>query len=607
MSSDNPLSDSVKTSEDETPQGVTESPAPVATTDIASESPPTEVASAEPQQPAANEAAPAAEPTAESAAPQQEAASAEAVIQPAVPETEPAPAETAEESSASEIEPAPSESTAAPRPRLNPTVNVETAKAVPSMSSSASTPAIETNAPPAAATQDAAPESSAETAAEPTADAEPETPAAATPPVELTPSRDMDLGSDLEAEIEAAVSADETVAAAIDAEQTADDSEEVAEEFAPGSRLKGKVQTLHGDNVFFDIGGRSPGVVSARQFLTDKPPAVGDEFDLVVERMDEAEGLVILSLPQGRRSIGGNWDAVAKGQVVDCMVTKTNKGGLEVTVSSLRGFMPASQIDLNYVGDLEVYIGQKLTAVITEANPKKRNLVVSRRAFLEIARKEAADELWKTLAEGQTFDGKVKTLKSYGAFIDIGGVDGFLHIGEISWTRLNHPSDVLSEGQEVQVQVIKLEREKKRISLGMKQLKADPWTLASTNYSIGSAVTGRVTRTMDFGAFVELEAGIEGLVHISELDYTRVNKVTDVLNVDQQIEVKVLDVDSSRRRIGLSLKQLKEKPQLPGAAAGADDAEDLPPIVTKRKGPLKGGTGPKNAGSSLFGNPTDFK
>jgi small subunit ribosomal protein S1 len=602
MSSDNPLLDNVKTSEDETPQGATESPTPVTTTEVAGETPPVEVAPAEPQQPATTEAAPA-EATAESAAPQEEAAPAEAVVEPTVPDTEPAPAETAEESTAPESEPAPSESTAAPRPRLNPTVSESMAKAVPSMGSAESTPAVEINAPTVAATQDTATESATETAA----DAEPETEAPAAAPVELPPSRDVDLGADLEAEIAAAVSADETVAAAaIDAQQAADDSEEAEEEYAPGSRLKGKVQTLHGDNVFFDIAGRAPGVVSARQFLTAKPPAVGDEFDLVVERVDEAEGLVILSLPQGRRSIGGNWDAVAKGQVVDCMVTKTNKGGLEVTVSTLRGFMPASQIDLNYVGDLEVYIGQKLTAVITEANPKKRNLIVSRRAFLEIARKEAEKELWKSLAEGQTFDGKVKTLKSYGAFIDIGGVDGFLHIGEISWTRLNHPSDVLSEGQEVQVQVVKLEREKKRISLGMKQLKADPWTLASTNYSVGSAVTGRVTRTMDFGAFVELEEGIEGLVHISELDYTRVHKVTDVLNVDQRIEVKVLDVDSSRRRIGLSLKQLKEKPQLPGRTAGDDVAEDLPPIVTKRKGPLKGGTGPKKSGGGLFGNPTEY-
>jgi small subunit ribosomal protein S1 len=592
MSSDTPLSDSVKTCEDETPQGATESATPVSTPEVAGGTPSLEAASQEPQPSPDSEAAPA---VAES-----ETAPTEAVAESAAPQAESAPTETAV---APASDPAPPEAAAAPRRRLNPTVNVETAKAVPAMSSATSTPAVKADGP-IVATQD----STTEAAAEPEAEAEPEAAAPAPAPVDLPPSRDVELDADLEAEIEAAVSADETVAATaaaeIEAQQAADDSEEAGEEPGPGTRIKGKVQSLHGDNVFFDIEGRAPGVVSARQFLTNKPPAVGDEFDLVIERIDEAEGLVILSLPQGRRSVGGNWDAVAKGQVVDCMVTKTNKGGLEVTVSSLRGFMPASQIDLNYVGDMEVYIGQKLTAVITEANPKKRNLVVSRRAFLEIARNEAEKELWKTLAEGQTFDGKVKTLKSYGAFIDIGGVDGFLHIGEISWTRLNHPSDVLSEGQEVQVQVVKLEREKKRISLGMKQLKADPWTLASTNYSVGSAVTGRVTRAMDFGAFVELEPGIEGLIHISELDYSRVNKVTDVLSIDQQIEVKVLDVDSSRRRIGLSLKQLKEKPaDLRGAP---DDAEDLPPIVSTRKGPLKGGTGPEKKDGGMFGNPTDF-
>ena len=589
MSSDTPLSDSAKIS-DETPQGATESPTPVSTPEVAGETPPAEAASQEPQPSPDSEATPA---VAES----ETAAAAE----PAALEADSAPTETPE---APAVDPASSESAEAPRRRLNPTVNVETAKAVPAMSSATSTPAVQAEGPIVAT-----PDATTEAAAEPEAEAEPEAATPAPAKIELPPSRDVDLDADLEAEIEAAVSADETTAATaaaeIEAQQAADDSEEAGEEPGPGTRIKGKVQSLHGDNVFFDIEGRAPGVVSARQFLTNKPPAVGDEFDLVIERIDEAEGLVILSLPQGRRSIGGNWDAVAKGQVVDCMVTKTNKGGLEVTVSSLRGFMPASQIDLNYVGDMDVYIGQKLTAVITEANPKKRNLVVSRRAFLDIARKEAEKELWKTLAEGQTFDGKVKTLKSYGAFIDIGGVDGFLHIGEISWTRLNHPSDVLSEGQEVQVQVVKLEREKKRISLGMKQLKADPWTLASTNYSVGSAVSGRVTRAMDFGAFVELEPGVEGLIHISELDYSRVNKVTDVLSIDQQIEVKVLDVDSSRRRIGLSLKQLKEKPADLRGAANAD-VEDLPPIVSTRKGPLKGGTGPKKSGGGMFGNPTDF-
>ncbi|MBT4866889.1 MAG: S1 RNA-binding domain-containing protein [Planctomycetaceae bacterium] len=585
MSSDTPLSDSVETS-DETSQGATESPTPVSPPEVAGETPPVEATSQEPQPSPDSEATPAVAES-EPAATKAVAASA--------------PTETPE---ASASDPTPPKPVEAPRRRLNPTVNAATAKAVPSMSSAASTPAVPADGPIVAT-----PDSPTEAVSEPEAEAEPEAAAPAPAPVELPPSRDVELDANLEAEIDAAVSADETTAAAaaaeIEAQQADDDSEEAGEEPGPGTRIKGKVQSLHGDNVFFDIPGRAPGVVSARQFLTNKPPAVGDDFDLVIERIDEAEGLVILSLPQGRRSIGGNWDAVAKGQVVDCMVTKTNKGGLEVTVSSLRGFMPASQIDLNYVGDMDVYIGQKLTAVITEANPKKRNLVVSRRAFLDIARKEAEKELWKTLAEGQTFDGKVKTLKSYGAFIDIGGVDGFLHIGEISWTRLNHPSDVLSEGQEVQVQVVKLEREKKRISLGMKQLKADPWTLASTNYSIGSTVTGRVTRAMDFGAFVELEPGIEGLIHISELDYSRVNKVTDVLSIDQQIEVKVLDVDSSRRRIGLSLKQLKEKPaDLRGKPD--DDVEDLPPIVSTRKGPLKGGTGPEKAGGGLFGNPTDF-
>ena len=289
---------------------------------------------------------------------------------------------------------------------------------------------------------------------------------------------------------------------------------------------------------------------------------------------------------------------------------ENQQGRLEITVSNIRGFLPASQVDLHYVPDLEKYVGEKLTVKITEANRAKRNLIVSRRAYLKEEREAQAQEIWTALEVGQAKKGIVKTIKDYGAFVDIGGVDGFLHIGEISWTRIRHPSDVLSEGQEIDVQIVSIDQDRKRIGLGMRQLTQNPWDTATQKYAQGTAVTGRVTRTTDFGAFVELEPGVEGLVHISELDYRRVNKVTDVLNVGDEAELQVLDLDLGRKRISLSLKALKEKPpeldKKPEKKSDEDQAPSAGESYTrKRKGPLKGGTG-GSGGGGLFGNPGDF-
>jgi small subunit ribosomal protein S1 len=309
-----------------------------------------------------------------------------------------------------------------------------------------------------------------------------------------------------------------------------------------------------------------------------------------------------------RKVAAGDWDSLTAGQTIDCVVTKKNKGGLEVTVGSLRGFMPAGQVEMGFVSDLESYVGQQLRAQIIEANQKKRNLVVSRRAHLMEERKAGEAELWKNITVGQNFPGKITTLKDYGAFVDIGGADGFLHIGEISWSRINKPSDVLQIGQEVEVQIISLDKEKKKIGLGMRQLITNPWSAVTMNYPAESTVAGKVTRIADFGAFVELEPGVEGLVHISELDYARVHRVADVLKVGQEIAAKVTSVDPDKRRIGLSIKALKTRPEVKGGKKRVSDSDLAPGAGEKyerqRKGPLKGGMG---AGSgSLFGNPTDF-
>lgn len=423
-------------------------------------------------------------------------------------------------------------------------------------------------------------------------------------PVEI-PTQVEDLDADLEAEINAALSQPEVQQPEVEQDLAVGDTEE-ASELEPGTKLKGTVQTVGAENVFVELGFRSPGILQVRQFETGKLPKVGQSIEVIVDRVEADDGLVVLNLPRGRRKVSGDWSALTKGQVVDCMVTKTNKGGLEVSIGNLRGFLPAGQVDLHYTSDLEPYVGQKLTVQITEVNPRKRNLVVSRRAHLEVARKEAEKELWKTLEVGQKHSGRVKTLKDYGAFIDLGGVDGFLHIGEISWQRIRHPSDALREGQEVEVTVLQLDPEKKRIGLGMRQLTQNPWLAAAEKYLSGSQVSGRVTRTSDFGAFVELEPGIEGLIHISELDHRRVKRVTDVLKEGQQVDAKVLEVDPDRRRISLSLKALTDAPE---PVTKSD--EDLAPSAgqkfeRKRKTPLKGGTG-GSVGGGLFGNPSDFK
>ncbi|HVW02917.1 MAG TPA: S1 RNA-binding domain-containing protein [Planctomycetaceae bacterium] len=418
------------------------------------------------------------------------------------------------------------------------------------------------------------------------------------PAVEIP--RNADLDAEMEAEIAAAMASGEMPEAAPQSapHAAADKAPTDEDQLEPGTRVKGRVQSASGENVILDLGFRSSGCIPARQF-EGNAPEVGAELDVVVDKVDHAEGLIFCSLPKASRPVA-NWSEVQVGQVVDCMVTKTNKGGLEVTVSNIRGFLPAGQVDIGYVSNLEQFVGQKLRVKVTEVNPQKRNLVVSRRAFLEIARAESRDNLWKTLAVGQTFQGVVKTIKDYGAFVDIGGVDGLLHVGEISWSRVGHPSDVLHESQQIEVQVVGIDREKSKISLGMRQLQKNPWRDIESRYAPNTVVHGTVTKTTDFGAFVQLEPGVEGLVHISELDHRRVNRVTDVLNQGQEIDAQVLSVDTERKRIALSVKALRAKPE---TEPKVDDV-DLAPgggasYERKRKGPLKGGTG---SGGFMFGN-----
>ena len=369
---------------------------------------------------------------------------------------------------------------------------------------------------------------------------------------------------------------------------------------APGQQVEGTVTTIHGDSIFVDFGGRHSGQVPTRQFGADDLPKVGDKLQVVVQSVDNENGVIVCSRPGSRTSAKrANWDEVAVDQIVDARVTKRNKGGLEVTVGSLRGFMPASQVDAGYVPDLDQFVGQTLQARVLEVNPAKRKLVVSRKSLQMDARRESEKQLFGSIAKGDRLTGTVKSLKDFGAFIDLGGVDGLLHIGQISWSRIGHPSEVLEVGQEIEVAVKEVDTEKKKISLSLRDLASNPWMLAEQKYAVGSTVSGKVTRVADFGAFVMIEPGIEGLVHISQIDHRRVRRVEDELSVGQQIEAKVLEVDPGRKRISLSLKALKESPEQFDAPQ-----EEQRPRRPRRKD-LRGGSS-TGAKGGLFGNPDDF-
>ncbi len=474
------------------------------------------------------------------------------------------------------------------RPVLNPTVDDHQTRAVGSIGSE-----VETEAMALAAASEA---TAAVVASGPIGQ------------IELPPKNES-LEDGLEKEIEAAMSGQmvaptQPPAGAKTPSSTGADLPESEDQLESGTKLKAKVQSVTSEDVFCEVGYRSPGVLPARQFPQGKQPRVGEEFLVIVEKYDPENSVILVNLPKATRKARGNWDELNVGQITECIVNKTNKGGLEVTVGGMRAFLPASQVDLGFVSSMESLVGQKLTVQITELNPAKRNLVVSRRAVMIAERKELAGAFWEKVEVGQQFSGTVKTIKDYGVFIDLGGADGFLHIGEMSWTRVKHPSEVLQEGQQCDVVVLSLDREKQKIGLGMRQLAHNPWGSVTTTYAIGKEVTGKVTRTTDFGAFVELEPGVEGLIHISEIDHQRIRKVTDVVNVGQEVQAQVLEVAPDRQRISLSMKALKQKPEKP-------KDEDLSPgkgeaYERKRKEPLRGGT-TTGGGGGLFGNPGDFK
>jgi small subunit ribosomal protein S1 len=370
----------------------------------------------------------------------------------------------------------------------------------------------------------------------------------------------------------------------------------------PKPMQKGKVLRVHNADVFVEMpGGRSQGLLPLTQF-PEGPPKVGDAVEFHIERYDPANGLMILTR-QGA-AVEADWSTVAVGQSVEARITGTNKGGLSIDVNGIRGFLPISQIELYRVENPEQFVNQRLLCMVTEVNPEERNLVVSRRALLERERQEQSEKLWAELNEGQIRKGTVRSVKPFGAFVDLGGVDGLIPVGELSWKRVQDASEIVQPGQQVEVAVVKVDREKRKVSLSLRQLVASPYEQIAANYPPRSLVKGKVTRIAEFGAFVELEPGVEGLIHISELAPNRVFKVSNVVKEGQDVDVMVLGVDPEKRRIALSLKQAVKAKEAPPPAPAAEEAEEEEPEapakpLRPRTTPLRGGTG---AGGPLFPN-----
>lgn len=404
---------------------------------------------------------------------------------------------------------------------------------------------------------------------------------------ESTPQRKndprVDLDAKLEAEIEAALG-----------DMSLDDMLDEADRppTVRGERQvkTGTVVSVHGDDVFVEFGPKSQGVCALSSF--DRPPDIGQRMEFNVERFDKNEGLLILT------RIGkvqkAEWESLEVGQIVEARCTGVNKGGLEMDVANHKAFMPAGQVDLRHIAELEVFIGEKMPCEVIEIDRQRARIILSRRSALEAERGRLREDLLKKIKVGDQMSAVITSLQPYGAFADLGGVDGLIHISDLSYERIKEPSDVVKEGDRVEVKVLKIDesQDPPRIGLGLKQTMADPYQARAGEVKEGATVTGKVTKLMDFGAFVELAPGVEGLIHISELSHDRINRVSQVVKPGEIINVKVLSVDHGKRRIALSIKALKDQKSADEVDRGEDaQMRKLKAQLSQKFGELKGGIG----------------
>jgi len=427
---------------------------------------------------------------------------------------------------------------------------------------------------------------------------EPAEPVDVSPPPRRTPVRPPSvrepLSADLEREFAAVMgdaSLDEILASGAAPQPTAGLELE--------SRHPARIVRIHGDNVFFSLGGRHEGVASARQFT--QPPSLGTELEVVVKGYHEDDGLYEVLIP-GASAHVEDWSDLVEGAVVEARITGANTGGLECKVGTIRGFIPASQIATFRVEDYAEFLEQKLLCVVTEVNPKRKNLVLSRRAVLEREKEEARKNLLESMQVGQVVEGVVRKVLDFGAFVDIGGIDGLVHISQLSWDHIQHPSEVLQEGQKIRVKVEKIDTQTGKIGLSYRDLLEHPWVHIDEKFPLDAVVRGTVSRIAKFGAFVKLAPGVEGLIHISELSHARVPSVGSVVSEGQEVEVKILAVDTAAQRIALSMKAVLPEPvaEEPEPEATPADQPAREPLVAKRHAPLRGGTD-RPSGGEQFG------
>ncbi|MBL8765127.1 MAG: S1 RNA-binding domain-containing protein [Phycisphaerae bacterium] len=334
----------------------------------------------------------------------------------------------------------------------------------------------------------------------------------------------------------------------------------------------GKVVSVGPSDIFIEFGPKELGVAPRTQWKDEELPVVGSELEVVVDKFEPNEGLFVCSKPGSVQK--AEWELLEVGQTIEARVTGVVKGGLELEVAHHRAFMPASQVTLDRSKDLSVFIGEKFVCTISQVDKRGRgNIVLSRRDFLQAERKEKAEKLRATLAVGDSVEGVVRKVMPFGAFVDLGGVDGLIHISDLTYDRVHlgekNVEKHVKEGDKVAVKVLKLDWEENRISLGLKQLKADPFQTAASELMEGAEAMGRVTKLLEFGAFVEVAPGVEGLVHISELAHRRVAAVGDVVKQDEIVKVKILKIDPQSRKVSLSIKALAEPPAAAGMGGGS--------------------------------------
>ena len=341
-----------------------------------------------------------------------------------------------------------------------------------------------------------------------------------------------------------------------------DDVDKSFVQIKTGMVLNGKVVTVNDEEICVNIGYKADGIITKQEFSSDPDLKMtdevkeGDEIEVEVVRIRDEDGNVLLSRKniESRKQWQALLDTYEEQEFFDCIGKQVVKGGLIATINGIRAFIPASHLDVRYVNDITEYVGKQMKVKIIEVEKHRRRVVASRKEFILEQEKLEKDELWTAIEEGSTVRGIVRRLTDFGAFVDIGGIDGLVHVTDLAWGRVNHPRDIVSINDEIDVVVLKVDKDRERISLGYKQTQPKPWDVAEDKYPVGSIVHGKVVRIVPFGAFVELEPGLDGLIHISQVAGKRIEKVEDVLELNQEVDVKVLELNIEARRISLSIR-----------------------------------------------------